>query len=78
MIYELIKLSNDYGASFTPLLSTRLEELLLDHERGYNVDKDELISLLVCEYVHTSEEIINELDELQADNVYQNEMRTIK
>lgn len=69
MIYELIKLSKDYGASYTPLLGARLEMLLLDHERGFEVDKDELISLLVNEYLHTVEEIDIELDELQADNV---------
>lgn len=69
MIYELIKLSKEYGASYTPLLSARLEMLLLDHERGFEVDKDELISLLVNEYLHTVEEVNVELDELQADNV---------
>ena len=65
MIYELIKLSNDYGARFTPLLGTRLESLLIDYERGYNVDKDELITLLVGEYVNTTEEINNELNEME-------------
>ena len=66
MIYELIKLSNDYGASFTPLLSTRLESLLLDYERGYSVDKDELIERLIFEIVGHYEEINAQLNEMRA------------
>ena len=57
MIYELIKLSNDYGASFTPLLGSRLKGILLDYERGYEVDKDEIIERLIFEFIGHYEEI---------------------
>ena len=57
MVYELIKLSKDYGASFTPILGSRLEGILLDYQRGYEVDKDELIERLILEFIGHYEEI---------------------
>ena len=57
MVYELIKLSKDYGASFTPILGSRLEGILLDYQRGYEVDKDELIDRLIFEFIGHYEEI---------------------
>lgn len=66
MIYELIRLSNDYSASYTPFMSMRLQDLLLDYERGYDVDKDELIALLVEEYTVSAENLVDELEESYA------------
>ena len=57
MVYELIKLSKDYGASFTPILGPHLEGILLDYQRGYEVDKDELIERLILEFIGHYEEI---------------------
>ena len=57
MIYEILKISNDYSTNFTPILGTRLEDLLLDYQRGCEVDKDELIERLIFEFVGHYEEI---------------------
>lgn len=57
MIYELIQMSNDYHADFTPTVETRLEELLIDYQRGQDVDKDEIIRLLVGSMIGDTEEV---------------------
>ena len=62
-IYEVLKESKNYGANHTLYLKQHTENLLIDYQQGYEIDKDELIECLVDDILEGHEMLNGELEE---------------